>query len=207
MPSYNRQVRGHGERIGILGGTFDPPHVGHVVAAVGVRHALGLHRVLAVPAAVPWQKRGTRAISEAADRLAMTRAAFAGVEGVEVSTIELDRGGDSYTADTLEALHAVAPDDERWLIVGSDVAAQLATWGRPDVVRALAHLVLYERPGAVGARPPAGWPYELVAVPLLEVSSTDLRARVRAGVPIDGLVPPAVATLVRERGLYREAAA
>ncbi len=206
-PSYNRPVRGHGERIGILGGTFDPPHVGHVAAAAGVRHALGLRRVLVVPASVPWQKRGTRVISEPADRLAMTRAAFDGVDGVEVSTIELDRGGDSYTADTLEALAAAQPEDAHWLIVGSDVAAQLDTWRRPEVVRSLARLVLYERPGSVGARPPAGWPFELVEVPLLDVSSTGLRARVRTGAPIDGLVPAAVAEIVRARDLYREAVA
>jgi len=199
-------VRGSGERIGILGGTFDPPHVGHVVAAVNSRHALSFSRVLVVPANVPWQKRGVRDVSAPEDRLSMTRAAFAGLDQVDVSTIELDRGGDTYSVDTLEALRAARPDDEHWLIVGSDVAAGLATWHRADEVRRLARLVIYERLGSVGDRPPKGWPYELVDVPLLDVSSTGLRARVRAGAPIEGLVPPDVAAIIRERALYREVA-
>jgi nicotinate-nucleotide adenylyltransferase len=177
-----------------------------VVAAAGVRHALALDVVLAVPAADPWQKRGSRPISPAEVRLAMTRAAFAGIDGVEVSTIEIDRGGESATADTLEQLHATCPDDDVWLIVGSDVAALLDTWRRPEDVRSGAHLVVYERPGALSARPPAGWPFELVQVPHLDVSSTAVRGRVRRGEPIDGLVPPAVVALVRAHRLYQEAA-
>lgn len=200
-------MRGSGERIGILGGTFDPPHVGHIVAAVGVRHVLSLHRVLVTPANIPWQKRGVRDVTPIADRLAMTRAAFADLEGIEVSTVELDRGGDTYTVDTLIALQEARPDDELWLIVGSDVARQLDTWHRPDVVRSLTRMVVYERPGSVGARPPASWPFELVDLPLIDVSSTDIRDRVRRGEPIDGLVPPSVADIVRRRGLYREVAA
>ena len=200
-------MRGSGERIGILGGTFDPPHVGHIVAAVGVRHVLSLHRVLVTPANIPWQKRGVRDVTPIADRLAMTRAAFADLEGIEVSTVELDRGGDTYTVDTLIALQEARPDDEHWLIVGSDVARQLDTWHRPDVVRSLTRMVVYERPGSVGARPPASWPFELVDLPLIDVSSSDIRDRVRRGEPIDGLVPPSVADIVRRRGLYREVAA
>ena len=202
-----RPVRWTGEHVGILGGTFDPPHVGHIVAAVHVRHALSLERVLVVPAHVPWQKRGVRALSAVADRLAMTRAAFADLDGIEVSTIELDRGGDTYTVDTLEELRSARPNDDHWLIVGSDVAAHLDTWRRPETVRALARLVVYERPGAVGHRPPHGWSFDLVEVPLLDVSSSALRERVHLGAPIDGLVPPAVAAIVRDRALYRETAA
>ena len=200
-------MRGSGERIGILGGTFDPPHVGHIVAAVGVRHVLSLHRVLVTPANIPWQKRGVRDVTPIADRLAMARAAFANLEGIEVSTVELDRGGDTYTVDTLIALQEARPDDEHWLIVGSDVARHLDTWHRPEVVRSLTRMVVYERPGSVGARPPASWPFELVDLPLIDVSSTDIRDRVRRGEPIDGLVPPSVADIVRRRGLYREVAA
>lgn len=177
------------------------------MAAVGVRHVLSLHRVLVTPANIPWQKRGVRDVTPIADRLAMTRAAFADLEGIEVSTVELDRGGDTYTVDTLIALQEARPDDEHWLIVGSDVARQLDTWHRPDVVRSLTRMVVYERPGSVGARPPASWPFELVDLPLIDVSSTDIRDRVRRGEPIDGLVPPSVADIVRRRGLYREVAA
>jgi nicotinate-nucleotide adenylyltransferase len=89
------------------------------------------------------------------------------------------------------------------LVVGSDVSAQLETWHRPDAIREMADLVVFDRPAAEGARPPTGWPYELVEVPALEVSSTEIRARVRAGEPIDGMVPPEVATIIATRGLYR----
>lgn len=163
--------------------------------------------MLVVPANIPWQKRGVRDVSSPEDRLSMTQAAFAGLDHIDVSTIELERGGDTYSIDTLEALRAARPDDEHWLIVGSDVAAGLATWHRADEVRRLARLVIYERLGSVGDRPPMGWPYELVDVPLLDVSSTGLRARVLSGAPIEGLVPPDVAAIIRERGLYREVAA
>src|ERR1700683_1992735 len=106
------------ERIGIFGGTFDPIHVGHLVAAVNAKDALGLDRVLMVVANVPWQKAGIRAVSSASDRLALVDAAVGDVPGLEASPIEIERGGDSYTADTLVELHKAGPDDELFLIVG-----------------------------------------------------------------------------------------
>ena len=194
-----------GERIGVFGGTFDPPHVGHVIAAVNVREALALHRILMIPASIPWQKRDFRDISSAEDRLAMLHATVDGVEGLTVSTIELERGGESYSADTLEALAPAnvpgAPD--LFLIVGSDVASRLDTWKRPDVLRANSTIVVYARPGSsAGEAPPAGWRHETVVVPQVDVSSSDIRRRVREGRPIDGLVAPAVARHIRARGLY-----
>ena len=98
-----------GQRIGVFGGTFDPPHVGHLVTAVNVRHSLGLDRVLLVVANQPWQKVGTRAITPAGDRLALVEAAVQGVDGIEASAIEIERGGESYTADTLRQLHERHP--------------------------------------------------------------------------------------------------
>ena len=172
---------------------------------MNVRHALGLERMVLVPAGVPWQKAEERSISDGTHRLAMTRLLVDGVEGLEVSTIELDRAGDSYTADTLEALTA-GDDVVVHLVVGSDVASGLDTWKRPDVVRRLAHTVVYERPGAMGARPPAGWEHRVVQVPLLDVSSTGLRERVATGRPIDGLTVPEVVAYVRRHGLYGSAA-
>jgi nicotinate-nucleotide adenylyltransferase len=193
-------------RVGIFGGTFDPPHVGHVVAAVAARHDLGLDRVLVIPAGVPWQKAETRAISAAADRLAMVEATFAGIDGLEVSTAELDRAGESYTADTLEAIAAQQPGASLFLLVGSDIAPSLDTWKRPDDLRRLATVVIYERPGWGGCSAPAGWTWEPVEVPQMAVSSTDIRARVRDGRPIDGLVTREVAAMIAARGLYRAAA-
>ncbi len=191
------------ERIGVFGGTFDPPHVGHLVTAVDVRHTLDLDRVLLVVANRPWQKVGTRLISKAADRLAMVEAAVAGVDGLEACSIEIDRGGDSYTADTLRAIAESASDAELFLILGADAAAGLETWERAEEVRALASLVVVDRPGSSPAAVPDGWRWAHVEVPRLEVSSTDLRVRVRDHRPLDYLLPRDVIVCVRDRQLYR----
>lgn len=193
-----------GERIGVFGGTFDPPHVGHLVTAVNVRHALALDRVLLVVANQPWQKVGTRSISGADDRLAMVEAAVQGVTGLEASSAEIDRGGDSYTADTLSDLAEVHPGADLFLVLGADAAAGLSTWERSDEVRDLARLVVVDRPGARAASVPDGWRWDHVEVPRLEVSSTELRARVHDGRPLDYLLPRDVITCVRERRLYRD---
>ena len=126
-----------GRRVGVLGGTFDPVHIGHLVAASEVRHALELDTVLLVVAASPWQKTGTRAITPAPDRLAVLQAAVEDLDGLEASRIEMDRDGPTYTADTLAEL-AAAGDDELFLIVGADVANLLDSWMRPDEVKARA---------------------------------------------------------------------
>jgi len=188
--------------LGVLGGTFDPIHVGHLVAAVNVRHALDLDLVLLVVANRPWQKEGTRPVTPAEDRLAVVRAAVGQVPGVEASDLEVLRSGISYTADTLAALHAVEPGADLVLIIGADVAATLDTWERLDEVRARCRLAVVNRPGAPPPRVPTGWRAELVEIPALEVSSTDLRARVSDGRPLDYLVPEAAVREMRRRGLY-----
>lgn len=192
------------ERIGIFGGTFDPIHVGHLVAAVNARHDLGLDRVVLMVANVPWQKAGTRRVSPAEDRFEMVKAAVGGVSGVEASRMEIDRGGPSYTADTISQLAALHPDAELFVIVGWDVSAELGTWERLSEVRELASLVVVNRPGTP---PPVGllqqgWRLEEVSVPNLEISSTDLRARARTGRPLDYLIPAPAVRVIRERGLY-----
>lgn len=189
------------ERIGLFGGTFDPIHVGHLVTAVNVRHELDLDRVLLVVANDPWQKAALP-VTPAPDRLAMVEAAVGEVAGIEASALEIDRGGLSYTAETLEALHGRHPGAELCVILGSDAAAQLPTWERVDEVRALATLVVVTRPGADTLAPPPGWDHRLVEVPRLEVSSTDLRARIGDGRPLDWLVTDPVVRVIRERGLY-----
>ena len=188
--------------LGVLGGTFDPIHVGHLVAAVNVRHALDLDLVLLVVANRPWQKEGTRPVTAAEDRLAVVRAAVGQVPGVEASDLEVVRSGISYTADTLAALHAVEPGADMVLVIGADVAATLHTWERLDEVRARCRLAVVNRPGAPPPRVPTGWRAEVVEIPALEVSSTDLRARVADGRPLDYLVPEAAVREIRRRGLY-----
>jgi nicotinate-nucleotide adenylyltransferase len=190
------------ERIGVFGGTFDPIHVAHIVAAVEARRALALDRVVLVPAGDPWQKRGS-VTAPAADRLAMVEAAVDGIAGLEVSGIEVERDGPSYTYQTLEALSG--PDRSLFLIVGADVAATMHSWVGIERLPVLATLVVVDRAGdrPEDDGPPAGWQCERVIIPQLEVSSTDLRARAARGWPLDGLVPPAAVRVIAERGLYR----
>jgi nicotinate-nucleotide adenylyltransferase len=188
------------ERIGVFGGTFDPVHVGHVVAAVDTRAALGLDRVLFVVAGDPWQKRGL-VVASATDRLALVAAAVADIDGLEASDLEVQRKGPSVTADTLEAL--AAPDRELFLVLGADAVANMGTWKRLDETRHLATVVVIERAGDIHAEPPgAGWRFERVAIPRLDVSSTDIRDRLADGRPSDGLVPASAMQIIRERGLY-----
>lgn len=189
-------------RIGVFGGTFDPPHVGHLVTAVNVRHELALDVVLLVVANDPWQKTGERRVSPAADRLAMVEAAVGDVDGLEVSDIEVRRGGTSYTADTLAELALRHPGAELHLVLGSDAAAGLLTWERHEAVREGATITVVTRPGAETATPPPGWRWVTVETPRLEVSSTDLRARVADGRPLDYLLTPAVIDTIRRRNLY-----
>ncbi len=186
----------------MFGGTFDPPHVGHLVTAVNVRHALDLDVVLLVVANDPWQK-SSRSVSPAADRLAMVEAAVGDVDGLEASDIELARGGTSYTADTLAALADQHAGAELVLVLGSDAAAGLPTWERAEEVRERASIVVVTRPGAEEGRPPPGWSWDRVETPRLEVSSTDLRARFVDGRPLDYLLTDAVIDCIEARGLYR----
>jgi nicotinate-nucleotide adenylyltransferase len=189
-------------RVGVFGGTFDPPHVGHLVTAVNVRHALDLDVVLLVVASDPWQK-SHRDLTPAPDRLAMVEAAVGDVAGLEASDLELHRPGRSYTADTLAELRRLHPGTELVLVLGSDAAAGLPTWERADEVRELASIVVVIRPGSEEGRPPPGWSWEVVETPRLEVSSTDLRARVADGRPLDYLLTSAVLDCIEARGLYR----
>jgi nicotinate-nucleotide adenylyltransferase len=188
-------------RLGLFGGTFDPPHVGHLVTAVNVRHALDLDMVVLMVANVPWQKEGTRAITGAIDRLAMVEAAVRDVPGLVTGRQELDMGGPSYTADTLDVLAAEWPGAEIFTIIGDDAAAGLLTWTRWNEVVERSRLVVVDRPGAP-VQLPDGVDWIHVEVPRLEVSSTDLRARFTDGRPLDYLVTQPVLDVIRERGLY-----
>ena len=186
--------------MGILGGTFDPPHLGHTAMAQGVRRALGLNRVLLMVANVPWQKSADQVVTPAEDRFTMVGLAAAGEEGVEASRLELDRGGVTYTVDTLEQLRRERPGDELFLIVGADVVGRLASWHRAEALDSLCAIVAVPRPGAPrNERPGVQW----VDVATPDVSSTVVRARVAAVEPIDGFVAPAVRDFITAHGLYR----
>ena len=197
--------------LGILGGTFNPPHVAHLVAAREAREQLGLARVMLMPVAAPPHKPLPEDPGPEV-RLELSRLAAAGDEGLEVSDIEVRRGGASYTVATLEELHAKRPEDELTFIAGGDMAASLPEWREPERVLELARFAVAEREGAEREeieRLTAGLRgHERIVffeMPRLEVSSSEVRARVAAGRPIDELVPAAVAAYIDEHGLYRTA--
>lgn len=199
---------GRPERIGLFGGTFDPPHVGHLAAASACRDELGLDRVLLVVANDPWQKAGRR-ITPAADRMAMVEAMVAGVPaaGIEASRMEIDRGGPSYTVETVEELrdHAAGaghPTPLLFLVVGSDLVPTLMTWHRAADLRRLVTLAVVSRPGTRVPVTPDGWRMVPVDGEAVDVSSSEVRRRLRHGRSVAGLVPDAVVHCIRRRGLY-----
>ncbi|MDQ3311887.1 MAG: nicotinate-nicotinamide nucleotide adenylyltransferase [Actinomycetota bacterium] len=175
--------------------------MGHLVTAVNVAHELDLDLTILMIANVPWQKSGTREITPALDRLAMVEAAVGDVEGLSAGRTEIDHGGASYTADTLEALGDEHPEADLFTIVGDDAAAGLESWTRFGEVIERSRLVVVDRPGNRVELPPiVDW--IRVEVPRLEVSSTDLRQRFVDGRPLDYLVTEAVLDVIAQRRLY-----
>lgn len=189
-------------RIGIFGGTFDPVHSAHLEVAEAVRDALELDRMLLVVANQPWQKEGERPLTPAEDRFAMVAAAVEDRPALEASRVELDRGGPSYTIDTVRQLHRAHPGAELFLVVGSDVVPTLPTWHDEEALRGAVTLAVVGRPGAPAAPPPAGWRAVPTPTSPSDLSSTELRRRLEAGEPVDGAVPEAVIRCIRQRGLY-----
>jgi len=198
--SLPTEVPVHATRVGVFGGTFDPPHNGHLLVAAEALWALRLDVLLLVVAARPWQKVGERTVSSADDRLAMVEAMCKGVDGLRASRIEIDRGGPSYTADTLRDLEV--PGRTLFLVLGRDAAAGLPSWERVEEVQRRCVPVLVDRPGIAAPDLPDGWVWERVATPRLDVSSTDLRRRFAEGRPVHGLMPPGAISCARQRGLY-----
>jgi nicotinate-nucleotide adenylyltransferase len=197
--------------IGILGGAFNPPHIGHLVLAREAAFALGLERVVLMPVGEAPHRRIEPDPGRAV-RLELTRAAAAGDELLEVSDLELRSDGPSYTVRTLSTLHAERPDDELTFLMGADVAAGLESWREPERVLELARVAIAGRPGTMldeaeaalerlGARGRA----DFLAMPEIGISSTRVRRRVAEGRSIRYLVPDAVRALIEERGLYLEA--
>jgi nicotinate-nucleotide adenylyltransferase len=196
-------------RVGLLGGTFNPPHLGHLVCAQEAYLQLGLERVLIVPAGVPPHKQvddepGAR------HRLELSRLAIAGDERFELCELEIERPGPSYTVDTLQELYSHMPDSELVLIVGADVAGGFPGWREPDRILSLAHLAVAERPGTDRAEVEralapvsGGGRVRFFDMPEIGVSSTMLRERVRAGESTRYLMPRAVRAYIDQHDLYR----
>ncbi|MGE0134003.1 MAG: nicotinate-nucleotide adenylyltransferase [Dehalococcoidia bacterium] len=198
-------------RAGVLGGTFDPPHIAHLAVGAAARHALALDRVLFVPAGDPWRKMD-RNVTSAPVRLRLLRAALAPLAWAEVCTLEVDRRGPSYSADTLEQLAREAgPAVDWWFIVGDDALADMPNWHEPERLLAAARVALVWRPpgepvipAEVRTRfPNVASRIDVVPMPPLEVSSTDLRERVRSGGSTAVLLPEGVRAVIDELTLYR----
>lgn len=199
--------------IGILGGSFNPPHLGHLQLARQARSELGLEEVLLMPLHTPHHKQAG-ADPGPDHRLAMCERLAEGEEGVRASDLEVRRGAPSYTADTLAEIHARQPDARLTFVVGADTAATLPSWHRPRDVLALADVAVANRPGTsgqavLGALEGIAGGTELVptvrflSMSPMAVSSSLVRERLAAGEPVEGLVGPAVAAYIAEHGLYR----
>lgn len=202
-----------GRRTGILGGTFDPPHLAHLALAEAARTALNLDRVIFVPAGDPWRK-ADREVSAAGARVALVQMAIEPYEWAGLSTVEVERSGPSYTADTIEELVAAGePDEAWWFILGADALADMAYWHEPQRIVARARLAVARRPGREGvplvtealraAIPDIDDRIDLVPMELTDLSATAIRAKVAAGESTEGLLDPEVRALIDGLGLYR----
>jgi nicotinate-nucleotide adenylyltransferase len=194
-------------RIGIMGGTFDPIHHGHLVAGEEARWQFRLDQVLFIPTGRPWQK--PVGVSPAEDRYLMTVIATASNPAFAVSRLEVDNPGPSYTVDTLRRLRSELPEGTSLLFIGgADLLQQLLTWKEPEQVLALAELIAATRPDfdvddVVQKVPAAAGRVHRMEIPALAISSSDIRARVARGEPIEYLVPEGVARYIQKRALYR----
>jgi nicotinate-nucleotide adenylyltransferase len=194
-------------RVGVMGGTFDPIHHGHLVAASEVAYTFDLDEVVFVPTGQPYQKEYRREVSPAEDRYLMTVIATASNPRFSVSRVDIDRPGPTYTIDTLRDLGARADkSDEFFFITGADALAEILTWHDADELFRLAHFVGCTRPGhqLTTAGLPEG-KVSLVEIPALAISSTECRARVKGGEPVWYLVPDGVVQYIAKRGLYTAA--
>jgi nicotinate-nucleotide adenylyltransferase len=195
-------------RIGVMGGTFDPIHLGHLVAAEEARWQFDLDRVVFVPAGRPWQK--PVGVTPPEDRYLMTVLATASNPAFTVSRLEIDHPGPTYTVDTLRRLRAEQTDDTRlYFIIGADAVLQILSWKEPDQVLAQAEFIAATRPGfdldrLVSQVPGATDRIHLMKIPALAISASDIRARVARGAPIQYLVPDGVARYIHEHGLYQD---
>lgn len=189
--------------IGIFGGTFDPPHIGHLLVASHVREALGLERMIFVPSSISPHKRGG-AHTEPEHRLAMTRLAVAGAPHMEVSDVEIRRGGISYTIDTLRLLQGEHPGDELYLIIGMDNVADFGSWRDPEGILDVSRVVVMTRPGYKVPKREDRFVrrMEMCDVPEIEIASREIRRRVREGRSVRWMVTPEVEHFINQHGFY-----
>lgn len=191
-------------RLGILGGTFDPPHAGHLAAALAVQTQVALDELVLMVANEPWQKVGDRQVTAAQVRFEMTKALVAGISGLRADDREIRRGGPTFTVDTLEEILGEEPDSEIFLIVGADTANRLETWHRASDVVRLSTIVIVNRDNSTNAAPGFLRDAKVVNVSMdpVDVSSSAIREAVARGESINSLTSSSVASIVRNRSLY-----
>lgn len=190
-------------RLGVMGGTFDPIHLGHLVAADAAAEHFKLDSVIFIPTGDPWQKT---TYASAQDRLAMTQLAISGHSNFQISTIDIDRAGPTYTIDTLQELVNLEPGAELFFITGADSLSGIGSWKQVEKLWPLATFVGVSRPGhSLKAPAYAEARIELLEIPALSVSSTGIRAKVNSGESIDDLVPEAVSQYIKDQNLYQGA--
>jgi len=191
-------------RLGILGGTFDPPHAGHLAAALAVQTQVALDELVLMVANEPWQKVGDRQVTAAQVRFEMTKALVAGISGLRADDREIRRGGPTFTVDTLEEILGEEPDSEIFLIVGADTANRLETWHRASDVVRLSTIVIVNRDDSTNAAPGFLRDAQVVNVSMnpVDVSSSAIREAVARGESINSLTSSSVASIVRDRSLY-----
>lgn len=204
-PPFTREIQGFrrgGRRLGIMGGTFDPIHHGHLVAASEVAAEFALDEVIFVPTGQPWQK-AEREVSPAEHRYLLTVIATASNPRFTVSRVDIDRGGPTYTIDTLRDFHAMFPDDDLFFITGADAMAQIMSWKNVEELWELAHFVSVTRPGYRSEDFGRTEQISLMEIPAMAISSTDLRVRASNGKPVWYLVPDGVVQYIAKHRLYQ----
>ncbi|MDQ7798406.1 MAG: nicotinate-nucleotide adenylyltransferase [Candidatus Edwardsbacteria bacterium] len=193
------------KKIGIFGGTFDPIHYGHLIAAQSALEALGLDRLIFVPAGKPPHKCNWK-ISPPAIRFKMVQLGITGNKHFTVSDIELASQCASYTVESLKKLKKMFPGSELYLLIGLDQALALSTWRKPEEILKICQVVVMSRPGYRTVEVESKWRKEtgFLTVPLIEISASDIRGRIFRGASIEYLVPPRVRQYIQQQGLYKD---
>ena len=186
-------------RIAVFGGTFDPPHIGHISAAKSVLKVCSVDKVLFVPCCQTWNKHP---VASPEDRYDMVKASVMEMDGCDVSRMEVERGGMSYTSDTLIQVKSENPDSEIFMVVGSDVASQMNTWGKLGGIKEIAEIIVIERHGVSGLTMLEGWNFRHIKADIPNISSSQIRDMISKGISAEEFLPTGASDIINERKLY-----
>lgn len=189
----------HTKRIAVFGGTFDPPHIGHIAAVKSVRETCDIDQVMVVPCCQTWNKYP---VASAASRYDMVKVSVSEMDWCEVLRLEIDRGGMSYTSDTLKQIKLDNPNSDIFMVVGSDVASQLNTWSKSAAIKDIAEVIVIERHGEAGLTMLEGWHFRHIKADIPNISSSRIRHMLSEGISVKDLLPSGVSDIINERKLY-----